>query len=272
MGRRSVHAAMSHGPVPVSRGSQIPLYHQVANDIRDRVVSGAWGPGQQIPSEPELIEIYGASRITIRHALADLAQEGLIARRRGRGSFVRDAAIVARPSRLTSFTGEMRAKGVRPSARVLSFGVVDADTIVASRLGLPLGSRTLRLERLRLADGEPVGIQVASLPVEGLLGLLDTDFATASLYDELERRYGIAIDDAHETFSATLLDGEIAALLEVPAGAPGFAIQRIGLSRGVLFEYTHSLMRGDRYRVQIRLHRTSRGHPARAEEVERIEP
>ncbi len=254
----------------VSRSSQIPLYHQVANDIRDRIASGAWEPGRQIPTEPELSNLYGASRITIRQALANLSQEGLISRQRGRGSFVRDARIIARPSRLTSFTAEMRAKGVVTSSRVLSFEVAPADDAVAARLGLPLASSTLRLERLRFGDGEPIGVQTSTLPAAPFLGLLDVDFSKMSLYVELERRYGVVIDDAHETFIATIHEGGAAALLGVPHPAPGFIVERVGLSRGRPIEYTRSLMRGDRYQVQIRLHRSSRVQSTPDDEAERV--
>lgn len=254
----------------VSRSSQIPLYHQIANDIRSRIGSGAWEPGRQIPTEPELIDLYGASRITIRQALANLTREGLITRHPGRGSFVRDSTIVASPSRLTSFTGEMRAKGVAASSKVLSFTVAETSDGTATRLGLPAGTPTLRLERLRYGDGEPIGVQVTALPTSQTRGLLEVDFSTASLYEELEQRYGIYIDDAHETFTATLLEGEVASLLGVPDGAPGFLVERIGLHRGQPIEYTRSLMRGDRYRVQIRLHRPSRTHVGQGDEIERV--
>lgn len=254
----------------VSRSSQIPLYHQVANDIRGRIAAGAWEPGRRIPSEPELSSLYGASRITIRQALAILTREGLITRQRGRGSFVRDARIIARPSRLTSFTAEMRAKGVVTSSRVLVFEVAETDDAVASRLGVPPGTLMLRLERLRFGDGEPIGIQTSILPAALFGGLLEVDFSRTSLYEELERRYGVVIDDAHETFIATILEGDAAMLLEVPHLAPGFIVERIGLSQGHPVEYTRSLMRGDRYQVQIRLHRSSRAHPAQGDEAERV--
>lgn len=253
----------------VSRSSQIPLYHQVANDIRSRIGSGAWEPGRRIPTESELIELYGASRITIRQALANLTQEGLITRHPGRGSFVRDATIVASPSRLTSFTGEMRAKGVVASSKVLSFEVVGAADDVARHLALPAGTPALRLKRLRYGDGEPLGVQVTTLATPLFLELLNVDFSSASLYEELERRFGVVIDDAHETFTATSLDGEVASLLGVQDGVPGFLVERIGLSRGRPIEHTRSLMRGDRYRIQIRLHRPGRGHVALGDEIER---
>jgi GntR family transcriptional regulator len=239
----------------VSRASQIPLYHQIANDIRRRITDGTWPPGKQIPSESELVRRYGASRVTIRQAISVLAQEDLVARERGRGSFVRDPAITARPSRLTSFSIEMRAKGIRPSSQVLSWTAQPANEEIATHLGLLAGDRVLRLERIRHGDEQPVGIQVAWLPATLFPGLLDVDFSNESLYAVLERRYGTMVDDAEETFTATLLDSRTAELLSVPVSAPAFLVERLGRSGGRPVEFTRSLMRGDRYRVRLRLRR-----------------
>jgi GntR family transcriptional regulator len=239
----------------VSRASQIPLYHQVANDIRERIASDQWQPGQRIPSEAELVGAYAASRITIRQALSVLSQEGLVVRERGRGSFVRDPAIIARPSRLTSFTAEMRAKGIRPSSQVRSFTIEAADEDIARHLDLATGEAVLRLERLRHGDGEPIGIQVAWLPAALFPGLLDVDFSSVSLYEELERRYGVIVNDAEETFSASLIDADTAILLSVPVFAAAFRVTRVGRNAGRPIEFTQSILRGDRYRVQVRLRR-----------------
>ena len=244
---------------PVSRESQVPLYHQVANDLRGQIAAGRWQPGDRIPPEPQLIELYGASRVTVRQALALLTQEGLLSRSSGRGTFVRDTkGIVAGSGRLTSFTMEMRARGAEPSSRVLAFDVVRADQHTADELGLQEGTEVLRLERLRFADGEPIGVQVAVLRAAGLRPLLGVDFGGESLYEHLERQFGIVIDDAEEVFSSTILDEATAQLLGVSFPSPGFLVERTGSSHGQAVEYTRSVMRGDRYRVQVHLRRGPR--------------
>src|SRR5436309_7617044 len=245
----------------VSRASQIPLYHQVANSLREPIVSGMWGPGRRLPSEMDLVARYGASRITIRQALAELTQEGLILRERGRGSFVRDPTITAGPHELTSFSAEMRARGLRASSRVLSIGVLPADEDVARRLDIVEGEPVVRLERLRLGDDEPIGLQLAYLPAREFPGLETADFGTASLYEQLEARYGAVIEEAEETFIVASVDAKTAGHLELPPGSPGLIVERIGWSGGRPIEYTKSVMRGDRYRVQLRLRR--RGVPHR---------
>lgn len=249
----------------VSRASQIPLYHQVANSLRERITSGAWGPGRRLPSEHDLVARYGASRITIRQALAELTHEGLILRERGRGSFVRDSTITAGPHELTSFSAEMRARGLKASSRVLSVGVVAADSATAQRLDIAEGNPVIRIERLRFGDGEPMGVQLAFLPASEFPGLENADFASTSLYEELEQRYGAVIEEADETFIVAGVDGDAARHLDLPSGSPCLIVERIGWSGGRPVEFTKSVMRGDRYRVQLRLRRRAMGHrPARS--------
>lgn len=243
---------------PVSRGSQIPLYHQVANDVRERITSGAWPPGRRIPGDQELSRLYGASRITIRQALANLVHEGLISRQPGRGSFVRDPAITAGPRLLRSFTEEMRARRLRPSSRVLSNAVVPANAQVAPKLGLPPGAPVVRLERLRYGNGEPVGFQTSYLPAGRFSGLVDVDFSDASLYEELERRFETTIDEADESYVAGTVDGDEARHLALPRRSPVLVVERIGSSGGQVVEFTCSIMRADRYRVNVRLRRERR--------------
>ena len=243
-------------PRPVSRSSQIPLHHQVANDLRDLILSGAWAPGMRIPGELELIELYGASRTTIRQALANLAQEGLVTRHAGRGSFVRDPTITAGPHALTSFSEEMRSRGLSASSRVLAASLVPAEPDVAERLHVPDGTPVVRLERLRYGDGQPMGLQVAHLPAAVFPGLESVDLADKSLYEVLEATYRVEIEEAEETYVVTQVDGDIARHLEVQPGSPGFVVERVGWSGGRPVEFTRSVMRGDRYRVHIRLRRT----------------
>jgi GntR family transcriptional regulator len=233
------------------------LYHQIENDLRERIRSGLWTPGQRIPGEPELTRLYGASRITIRQALDNLEREGLISREPGRGSFVRDPTITAGPRRLTSFTQELRARGLDPSSRVLSIAEVPADAQVAEHLDLPAGALVVRLERLRLGDGDALGIQTAHLPADLFPGLSSLDFSHVSLYEELQRRYGTLVDEAEETYIVGLINGAAAAQLEVPPGTPGLVVERVSWSGGRRIEFTHSLMRGDRYRIVVRLRRTA---------------
>jgi GntR family transcriptional regulator len=155
----------------------------------------------------------------------------------------------------------MRARGLRASSRVLSVGIVPADADTARRLDLAEGESVVRLERLRLGDGEAIGLQVAYLPAREFPGLEAADFGSVSLYEQLDSRYGAVIEEAEETFIVASIDAQTAAHLELPPGSPALIVERIGWSGGRPVEYTKSVMRGDRYRVQLRLRR--RGFPHR---------
>lgn len=237
----------------VSRRLPSPLYRQMADHMRERILAGQWASGSRIPNEAELSAAYQASRITVRRAVGILAREGLLSPQAGRGTFVLKPVIATGPRLLTSFTQEMRQLGMRPSTRVLEQKPEEASEDVRLRLGLPAGARVVRLRRLRLADGEPVGYQTAWLPLRLFPGLETVDLTNRSLYVVLREAYGVAPTDAEEDFHALLIGAEEARLLEVPEGSCGLGVERLTYVNGEPFEYVLGVLRGDRYRVQIRL-------------------
>jgi GntR family transcriptional regulator len=240
----------------VSRvGNSLPLYQQVADDVRARIRSRAWPPGSRLPTEAELTTIYGPSRITIRQALDILAREGLILRQPGVGTFVLEPLVTAGPRLLSSFTEEVRQLGLVPSSRVLRQERTPAPPEVSVRLGLPPHDPVIALERLRLGDAQPVGIQTAWLPARLFPGLEEAELAGRSLYDHLSETYGVVPSDAEETFVVTQARGRAAKLLAVPRGSCAFLVERVTYAGGAPIEFVSSLMRADRYRIQIRLKR-----------------
>jgi GntR family transcriptional regulator len=237
----------------VSRTSPLPLYHQVELDMRERIQSGEWRGGEQIPAEAELCALYGASRVTIREAIGRLAADGLLVRRRGRGTFVCEARITAGVRGLTSFTEEMAKLGLQGGSRVLHIAIEPCPAVAARRLRLAEGADAVTLKRLRLGDGAPVGIQTAYLPAGRLPGLERLDLSGRSLYATLADRYAIAPVEAEETFEVAPIRGEDAQLLEVRSGSCGFRVERVTFDMRGAFEFAISIMRGDRYRIRIGL-------------------
>lgn len=235
-----------------SKTSLLPLYYQVERDMRHRIESGEWQAGQQIPSEMELCALYDVSRITMRQAIRTLVDDGLIVRARGRGSFVRSAVILEGARGLTSFSDEMAALGMRAGARVLSVRRELASPDVAERLRIESGDAVVVLHRLRYADDSPIGLQTAYLPSARFPELEQVDLNGRSLYRFLAEQYGVELAEAQETFSVTTINGENARLLQVPDGTPGFRVERrTSDPKQDVFEYVASIMRGDRYRVQL---------------------
>lgn len=241
-----------------SKTSIVPLYYQVELDMRRRIEAGLWQPGQQIPSEKELCELYDVSRITLRQAIGALVDEGLIVRARGRGSFVRDSIITAGARGLTSFTDEMVAKGWHAGARLLSLTSVPAPDDIADRLRIEPGESLVVCKRVRLANDTPIGIQTAHLPAARFPGLAHAALGNGSLYAYLEAHYGVAPVEAHEILSVGTAPAADAELLGVPVNSSSLFVERLTFDhRQEPFEFVTSIMRGDRYRVQLVL-RSSR--------------
>jgi len=143
----------------VNRHSKIPYYQQLYTILRGKISRGEWKPGDLIPTENELIEIYQVSRSTVRQVLDMLVNEGLVYRERGRGSFIAHPTVEQTMTRIVSFTEDMRQRGFEPGTRVLSARLVPASKEIGERLQVPIGETLACLERLRLADSEPMSIE-----------------------------------------------------------------------------------------------------------------
>lgn len=237
------------------KGSKEPLYRQVERAIRDRILSGDWLPGDQIPSEERLCEDFGVSRVTIRQALRILADDGLLSRGRGRGTFVRTPTLTSGVRGLRSFTEDMGAVGMDAAAVVLACTRVRAPTNIAQHLDLSIGDDVVMLHRLRLGAGQPIGVQRAYLPAHRFPGLEDVDFTKESLYGYLKRHYGVVPTEARERFWISDIGEDDALRLQVSENVCCFRVERIARDAEGPMEYTASIMRGDRFRLEWVLRR-----------------
>ena len=150
-----------------------PLWHQAEMALRGLIERGEWTSGSQIPNEDRLCDMLGISRITVRHALRNLEEAGLLRREHGRGTFVRSATVVAGVRGLTSFTDEMKTLALAASTRLLEAHLIQADEEIADALEIALGEQVVQLKRLRLGNGMPIGIQTSHLPVSRVPGLYE---------------------------------------------------------------------------------------------------
>jgi len=230
----------------------IPLYHQLQNVLKAEIETGRLSPDERLPSEQELGERFRVSKITVRQALTELAQLGYIRREQGRGTFVARRKFDEGPRELTSFTEEMRRHSLRATSRILAQFESAADGRVTEALRLPENSPVLTISRLRLAYGEPLSVQTAHIPASLVPGLRLAD--GMSLYEILQRQYHLYPARARETYVAALADTATAALLEIPAGAPVFAVERVTFALNEQpFEFVQSTVRGDRYAIVLEL-------------------
>lgn len=230
-----------------------PLWHQTEQALRDMILRGDWRDGDQLPNETRLTEMLGVSRITLRHALRRLEESGHLRREHGRGTFVRRSTIVAGIRGLTSFTDEMANLGEAATTRHTHAEEVAADDEVAAALGIEPGDPVVRVRRLRLGDGNPIGVQTAFLPVARVPGFFPVAGEITSLYALLRERWGITPREAEETYRVGVVAPEDAADLGIPAGSPAFEVRRRTLDAQGPFEYVQSTMRADRYEIRSRL-------------------
>jgi GntR family transcriptional regulator len=234
-------------PAPITDGV-VPKHEQLRT-ILVRRITDELHPGDMLPGERQLSTDHGVSRITVRAAIGQLVNEGLLVRIHGKGTFV--AARTARSRlHLASFTTDMRRLGLAPSTVVLSVerGVPPEDTIKA--LGLGAGEEAVRIRRLRLADGTPMSIDDAWYSAV-VAPDLDACPLTGSVYELLRERYGVAIDRAEQSVAATEADAEHAALLGVAPGKPVLLFDRVAYSGDRAVEHCFSRYRGDRYEITM---------------------
>lgn len=212
--------------------------------------------GAMLPSERAIAERYGVARMTVRQELERLVAKGFIYRVQGRGTFVAEPKIT-QSERLTSFSEDMRARGMTPGSKVLSQAIEPASELISGVLGVDPGTPVMRIDRVRTADGEPMAYEHAFLPAARVPGLEDEDLEDASLYDLLAQRWGVELHDADQKVAAVTLSEAEAELLQVSAGQPAFLFQRITRdSGGRVVEYVRSLYRSDRYEVRTHMDRT----------------
>ncbi|HEV8163596.1 MAG TPA: GntR family transcriptional regulator [Actinomycetota bacterium] len=241
------------GALPPRLSARRPKGEQL-QEILEGVV-GALDPGAVLPSERLLAQRYGVARATVTQAIDGLAARGLVYRVQGSGTFVAEPKF-RQPLTLTSFTEDMRARGMTPGSVVRGQAIVPASEVVARHLALVPGTPVVHLERVRTADGEPMALERTHLPAQRLPGLEDADLTDTSLYELLERKWGVRVAEADQWASVVRVSEEEAALLHVSAEQPALLFQRVTRDpAGTPVEYVRSLYRGDRYEVHTRLER-----------------
>lgn len=209
-----------------------PLHESISAKIRERIATGEWGEGTIIPSEVELSEEFGVSRPTIRHALEPLVAEGLLDRRRKRGTMVRPAKL-ATPlaSSLAPVTSAAEAAGRVARTEVSFLRHVRADATLARVLGVAEGDDVVRAGLLYLADEQPVAYEEASVPAAYAAGLEAADLTQTSLVDALAQG-GTAVSGARRRLEVVPLQAQVATLLDVADQTPAFLVRGVLLGEG----------------------------------------
>src|SRR5438128_8293389 len=225
------------------------------DDTRSRVLDlmETLEVGDAIPSERQLSQDMRVSRLTIRAALDELVRDGYLDRRHGSGTYVTEPKI-SQPLTLTSFSDDMRRRGMTPGSRTLELTSTLAGARLAHRLGVSPEARLFRVKRLRLADSMPMAMEVLHVPEALVPGLTRADFEDHSFYQLLPERYGITIASGTQSIEPTVTSDEESEVLGGPLHTPAFLFERTTVSAsGRIVEFVRSIYRGDRYRLVAEL-------------------
>jgi GntR family transcriptional regulator len=226
---------------------------QVRHHVME-LVEGRLSPHDKLPTERELAEELAVSRLTVRRVLDGLEHERRVYRIQGAGTFVSESHI-AKSLELTSFTEDMRSRGMVPGSRLLAAEETTAGARLGQALALSPSEKVLHIARVRTADGEPICLEHSYVPSRLAPGLLDLDLE-GSLYDVLFGTFRLRLEHADQTITATVVEPVDAELLNVPAFSPAFNVERTGYDpRGRAIERAESLYRGDRYSYHVTLYR-----------------
>lgn len=236
--------------------SNIPLYSQLVSIIKRNISAGTLAPGALLPSEAELCRSFDVSRSTVRQAIGALETEGLVIRKQGRGTFVAEPKMRRRTENVYSFTSEISAMGLTPSSTLLEFEIIDPppDIVRVLELG-EHPTQVYRFTRIRNADKEPLILETSFYPVyiypKLTRDLLETHSFYSLLYEE-----GIVPYSAVDSYEAVTLGRSEAELLGCRPGSCAFSQQRrTRTEAGVIYEFTQSLIRADRVKLDILLHK-----------------
>ncbi len=239
----------------IQKNSPLPIYYQLEEGIKEAIQQQELEPGEMIPSEREYAEKYGISRMTVRQALSNLVNDGYLYRQRGKGTFVAHQKIEQPLQGLTSFSEDMRSRGLEPGTRVISFTEVEASHDLAAKLEVEAGSLLFELKRVRLADQLPMAYEMLYISKELAQGLTK-DIAVNSIYDYVENKLGLKIQHGRQVLEASFARKTEAEMLEVAEGAPVLLIERrTTLDSNKPLEVVRSVYRADRYKFTIDMER-----------------
>jgi GntR family transcriptional regulator len=230
-----------------------PVFRKIQSAIPEQIEAGQLRTDDPVDSERELARIHQVSLMTARHALADLAREGLVQRRRGAGTSVAPPKIHF--NKLTSYTEQMASRALALQSRIVDCGVI-RDQEIAARLGLAATALLVKLERVRTAGCEPFAVETCYLPAKKFEHLPVRSLERGSMFATLQQKYGIEISYADEEIDATPADHRMANLLDIEPGSPLLRIRQvIYSSSGESILYVFGLYRSEKHNLLIRRYR-----------------
>lgn len=250
---------MEKNPVLFSKlslESDIPLYSQLVNIIKRNITAGTLVPGDLIPSESELCKTFDISRSTVRQAVSMLEDEGLVIRKQGRGTYVAEPKMSRMTEKLYSFTTEVLSLGLKPSSKLVEYEVIEPTPDIVKMLELDgPETKVYKFSRIRYSDGEALILESSFYPQYLYPELTRPMLERSSFYSLLTER-GIVPYEAVDSYEAVVMSRREAELLGCRPGSAAFSVQRVTrMENGMPYEFTQSLVRGDRVKLDVFLHK-----------------
>ncbi|MTD42242.1 UTRA domain-containing protein [Erwinia sp. CPCC 100877] len=231
--------------------SSLPVYIQIHDKIKEDIEHGVWKIGDRLPSERELAIQFNVSRMTLRQAIQTLADEGILERKIGSGTYVARKKVQEKMTGTTSFTDIMLSQNRVPSSKTVSYYVAKPSSSEMEKLHLQEAEQIVRMERIRYADDLPICFEVASVPYS-LVSQYSKAEITQSFYKTLEGKGGHKIGHANQTISAMLASEQIAEYLKIKRGDAILRLRQISyFENGTPFEYVRTQYVGNRFEFYL---------------------
>jgi GntR family transcriptional regulator len=250
--------------ISINRNSPVPFYYQLEEGIRALIREGGLNPGDMLPSEMTLATQFGVSRITVRQALKNLTNEGLLVRKRAVGTSVAYPRIIVPIAidRLTGLTQTMAQYGMKVRSEVLEQILVQASGEVMRELKMTHTDMVVMIRRVRTVNNIPLVVENVHHPYVKFPKLLKMDLKDRSIYEILEKDYHLYPAEAKDRFVADVASRDIAALLDIDVGAPVMRYKRTAYDQtGLPIEFTMSIYRADQYQFETNYRQTQVEHP-----------
>ena len=239
----------------IDKNSPIPIYYQLEQNIKTQIEKELLKPGDLLPSEREYGEKYEISRITVRQAITNLVNERILYRVKGKGTFVMEQKLEQGLQGLTSFTEDMKARGMTAGVILLSFNIVPADKSLAEQLGIENQALVYEIKRIRLAEGTPMALERTYISTKKVVGL-NEEAVKNSLYEYIEKTLQLKIASGVQLIEAAIANEEEVLHLQIEKSSPILLMQRLTtLDDGTIFEVVKSSYRADCYQFKVDLNR-----------------
>ena len=238
-----------------SAKSPQPLYVQIKETLKKQILDGEYAPHERLPSENELMQVFGVSRITVRQALRDLYNEKLVFSAQGKGTFVSKPKAVQDVQHLQGFGEAMHSKGYDTSARVISVREVRPNRDIQTVLNIPSGQDVLEIKRVRHLNHEPISVDTSYFPLHVGRRLHYRDLPQ-DIFPLLENQLGIELGHADVRLEARAANSETAALINIASGSPVMWLTRLTHTRdGEPLDYEYLQFKGEAYQYHFTINR-----------------